>query len=137
MEDQEFGAERDAYNRVGKGRAVDEYLDADLSELNGKKKIYAGAERFLKRLDDCFRELEENHIMEEGDNEPILSLTKLASGLEYKNPLGFVLGYLANAKNMDSEYMTELSNLALCKDFAVHYFDIIRYARYINYLQGG
>lgn len=126
-------AERDAFDRVGQGRAneiisIGNKSLSDITKLLGKFVKNEG-ERFEIILSICFNKFKQELFLEEEQLEKIYDLTNKIPNLYLKNPVGILFGYsvVKNSK-IDKK---KFEKIQLIKNSELNPEDIIRYARLI------
>ena len=142
FEDQEFQAERGAFERAGGGR-LDilgtligsgkgsnklEELNKKLFRLNLSKK-----EKFQIFLSVFFDKLNDVLGLTNLDLDRMLIISERVQKIEYKNPIAFILGYhVCGEKDIDTKALKEIQDKKILVKFdEVSLPDVIRYARLI------
>lgn len=142
FEDQEFQAERGAFERAGgsrldilstligtgKGSNKLEELNKKLFRLNLSKK-----EKFQIFLSVFFDKLQDVLGLSNLDLDRMLIISDRIQKIEYKNPIAFIIGYhVCGAKDIDINALEEVKKKKILVRFdEVTLPDVIRYARLI------
>ena len=127
-----FGQERNVYERVGIRGDVN--VDIDMIGMDKKKPSQkTPLERFIESVNAITLQiLNEKKMLSQGDLKIILETITSLNTPEYKNPTGYVLGYMASngGFNMVGEKIFDLFDLLeFLEDKSVKPEDVIRYAR--------
>ena len=136
-----YQAEAKAFERVGGGGKLAELLDSPdtLEKMEGKegRVILSPKDRFLISTDALCRRLHSEHVatLTEQDITKILTSATLLRDLQYKNYVGFVLGYLASKGGEELNPITVknvIDNVlpVIGSEGGITPPDIIRYGRY-------
>jgi hypothetical protein len=144
MEDYDFGQdfgdileqEFSAYERAGPGGKLQELLSIPLNPEK-KRQAYTPTDKFLIKTDSLCRELDHDSIAKFPQQviDDILVKAYSTPNIQYKNPLGFILGYLAtnNGSKLKKEnvmFVIKTILPKLKKDSGIEPEDVIRYARF-------
>jgi hypothetical protein len=125
----DFQPEVDVYERVGlpgERLAGIEKMDDELG-----REILDPVERFTRQVNAISRN--PNIQLSEEDTDILLSKISNISNINYKNPTGYVLGYIATrgGRNLDKKSVTNIFKYILPKlQESVEQPDVIRYGRY-------
>lgn len=141
----EFHEEADAFERVGpSGRLAEMVSGTTLGDMQKElaRQSLSPEDRFLVAVDAISRRLNSDHIakISEADISNLLTKTSMIPGLRYKNPVAYILGYLATngGRKMDHATVLHVITKVLPKlgdEGGVAPPDVIRYGRYwIKYL---
>ena len=127
-----FGQERNVYERVGMRGDVN--VDIDMIGMDKKKPSQkTPLERFIESVNAITLQImNEKKMLSQGDLKIILETITSLKKPEYKNPTGYVLGYMDSngGFNMVGEKIFDLFDLLeFLEDKSVKPEDVIRYAR--------
>lgn len=139
FEDEEYGlqSEATAYTRVGVGGKMSELLTGLETAETKIDKDTSPEDRFIYAVNAIARRMMEEHIanITNKDIDNILDKSRYVTELKYKNPLAYILGYIAtnggqNIEAKQVKYVIKDILPKLGKDSGVEPPDVIRYARY-------
>jgi hypothetical protein len=126
-----FGDERNVYERVGMRGDIN--VDIDMIGMEKKKSQKTPLERFIESVNAITLQIiNEKNMLSQGDLKIILETITSLNKPEYKNPTGYVLGYMASngGFNMVGEKIFDIFDLLeFLEDKSVKPEDVIRYAR--------
>jgi len=138
--DVEYKAEADAYERTGPGGKLAEMVSGamlgDMQKSLAREAI-SPEDRFLIFTDAIARRINADHIatVSEADITILLEKTVQIPGLRYKNPVAYIMGFLASKGGQKLERETVLYVIdhilpRMGDEGGVTAPDVIRYARY-------
>lgn len=129
----QFKDEITAFERAGPSGRLHELISGDLETSRTPE------DRFKIAVDAISRRLNGDNItpLTENDINNMLEKTLYISGLQYMNPIAYILGFVATKGGKSMEYndvMNTINNILpeLKGDGGVTPPDVIRYARYWN-----
>lgn len=139
-DDFEYKAEAGAYERVSAGGKLAELLSGvNILNKERQRKDMTPEDRILQAIDAIARKISDENIykISETDINNILEKTQTIAGLQYKNPLAFILGYIATKNGTELSVRNfEIANKALAEikkykfeEEGVEPEDIVRYGR--------
>lgn len=125
---QDFRSEINAYQRAG---LVNQY------NLSGDRTLMTPLERFRINVDGISRYLKDvvKNSLSEQDIDTMLEKADIVEAVEYKNPTGYIMGYLAVDRKQNNRltkyrYDYVIDNIiSFVEDSSVKEPDIVRYAR--------
>jgi hypothetical protein len=134
----QFREEADAYERTGPSGRLSEMISANtMGDLQRELAHRSPEERFLISVDAISRRMASDHIanISESDITNMLTKTGHVQGLRYKNPVGYILGYLASRGGREIKHDTVMNVITkvlpkLGDEGGVAPPDVIRYARF-------
>jgi hypothetical protein len=131
--DKELREERNVFERVGFRDDIDEldYFNMDEKKSRTKK---TPLERFVESVNGITLDLMSKDILRDGDRKIILQNIQKIDRPAYKNPTGYILGYIVTGGGGDINKiqlsrMVNLIQKELLEDKSVQPPDILRYAR--------
>lgn len=127
---QDFQAEINAYDRVGASGHLANVLDGATTD-----RIQSPEDRFKIYVDAMSRKYTADGVLDlsETDINTMLDKTVYIPGLKYKNPIAYILGFVATRGgiNMDHEMIMHVIRLLpKINEGGVEPADVVRYARY-------
>lgn len=137
----EYKAEITAYERSGHGGRLSELLSSS-AVVSGMDEVYklsniSPEDRFLILVDAISRRFNNDGIIEitQADITTMLEKTGMMMGVRYKNPIAYILGFLATngGSKIVKKNIDHIINKVLPKigdEGGVYPPDVIRYARY-------
>lgn len=133
----DYKAEVAAYDRVGPSGKLASLLQSGLPHKKGKREAILPRDRFLIGLDAIGRRIGEDNVASISEQDINIMLEKAATSpnIEYKNPLAFILGYLASKGGQSLKQPTVNSVIKnilpkLDGEAGVEPPDVVRYARW-------
>jgi hypothetical protein len=135
----QFRAEVDAYDRVGPGGSLSRLIVGETTLAGMQKKLgqtVSPEDRFMIYVDAISRRFNADGIatISESDINKMLEKTVYITGIKYKNPIGYILGYLASQGGTSMQHarvMTVINRvLPRIGEDGITAPDVIRYARY-------
>lgn len=127
-----YAAEVSAFERAAPGGKL-----AELITITTDEKKLTPRERFYKNVDAISRRINSENVVRvsQHDIDTMLETATNVEDIQYRNPVGYVLGYLASGggREMNRKKIMEIINDLLPKldgDGGVEPPDVIRYARY-------
>lgn len=136
-EKDDFQMEIGAYERVGHGGKLNELLIGTNYGDKPSHEVISPEDRFLIYVDANARRFNTDHIVEITDNDinTMLEKSKLIPEVKYKNPIAYILGYLASNGGSELKhdrvmYIIRRILPKLDGEGGVMAPDVIRYARY-------
>jgi len=132
----DFKAEADSYTRVSGGGKLAELLSGGVSVLDKerRRKDMSPEDRVLIAIDAIARKLTtERYInLSEANINSILERIMIVPFMKYKNPLGFILGFVASkegTKITKESFDNVVKILPKIEEEGVTKEDVLRYAR--------
>jgi hypothetical protein len=136
QEDQ-YKAEIGAIDRVGPSGKLAEMLSTPYTDGPKKVENMSSEDRFLVFVDATCRRMIQEHIggLSQSDIDTMLEKSKYVIGLRYKNPIAYIMGFLASkgGQSLKKDNVLMVINKVLPKmegEGGVTPPDVIRYARY-------
>jgi len=136
----DFQMEAKAFERVGPSGKLAELLSTGMVPDLTKGRIdrsYTQEDRFLIAVDALARKMEGDGLVKisQADIDDMLEKTRFVSGLKYKNPTAYILGYVATGggRNLDKNNVLHVIDKILPeipKDKGIAPADVVRYARF-------
>jgi len=135
IEENEFLPEKDAYERVGRGRSDDIIIIgnrslADATKLLGRM-VKNEDEKIDILINAYFNKFKDELLLDTEHLEKILEIAHNLPNLHFKNPIGIIFGYavIKNAK-IDKDKFNKIASI---ENSELNPEDILRYARlFIN-----
>lgn len=136
--DDEIYMEANAFERTGPSGVLAELLSSGTNELRkkGSKDVVSIEDTFLKTVDAVSRRLGEDNLVKitKDDIESMLLKSQEIKGLKYKNPIAYILGYLASKGGRELEKANVLfvinKVLPEISEGGIEPADVVRYARF-------
>lgn len=139
--DDMYQTEIGAYERVGQAGQLHDLLSGATTITDMQNKLrnvnLSPRDRFIIYVDAISRRLDSEGVvnLSEADINKILEKTKLISNLEYKNPVAYILGYIATkgGTKMDRTKIMSVIEKTLPKlgdEGGILPPDVIRYSRF-------
>lgn len=144
MSEDEFGdnmgdlgvAEQKAFERAGPTGKLAELLTGG-QEVGKKKETVSPEDRFLIAVDALSRKINDESKVKisQNDIDEMLERTRSIRNLKYKNPAGYILGYVASrgGRSLKEKDVKEVIDHALplvAETNGVEPSDVLRYARF-------
>jgi len=129
-DDKQYQSEVGAFDRVGYGN----FLDTKIGDGKKDHMSQTPLERFVSQVDAISRNITEQRIHDIGQSsiDYMIKIAELLPFVEYKNPLAYVLGYIASKGGRDIDSKLVQESFIILKKLSIESVqnpDVIRYAR--------
>lgn len=138
LDENKFEASSSAYERVGAGgyvvgTQIESSAVGDIQE-RVEREFASPKDRFIFQADGFSRRINDENIFNISEQDRVVMFEKLSlvNDIQYKNPIAYVLGYLASLgkRKLDPKVVKDvISKLPQIQEDGIYPPDVVRYAR--------